>query len=62
MKKDNPGMTTSQIDLRLAAMEDSIKTANPSFVEARQKRIKLGIDLRGGEYACGSGGEYRKTA
>ncbi len=48
LKKDNPGMTTSQIDLRLAAMEDSIKTANPSFVEARQKRIKLGLDLQGG--------------
>ncbi len=48
LKKDHPGMTTSQIDLRLAAMEDSIKTANPSFVEARQKRIKLGLDLQGG--------------
>ncbi len=48
LKKDNPGMTTSQIDLRLAAMEDSLKTANPSFVEARQKRIKLGLDLQGG--------------
>jgi SecD/SecF fusion protein len=48
LKKDHPGMTTSQIDLRLAAMEDSLKTANPSFVEARQKRIKLGLDLQGG--------------
>ena len=48
LRKDHPGMTTSQIDLRLAAMEDSLKTANPSFVEARQKRIKLGLDLQGG--------------
>ncbi len=48
LKQNNPGMTTSQIDLRLAAMEDSIKNANPSFVEARQKRIKLGLDLQGG--------------
>ncbi len=48
LKQNNPGMTTSQVDLRLAAMEDSIKNANPSFVEARQKRIKLGLDLQGG--------------
>ncbi len=48
LKQNNPGMTSSQIDLRLAAMEDSIKNANPSFVEARQKRIKLGLDLQGG--------------
>ncbi len=48
IKKDNPALTTSQIDLRLAAVEDSIKNANPSYVEARKKRIKLGLDLQGG--------------
>lgn len=48
LKQNNPGMTSSQIDLRLAATEDSIKNANPSFVEARKKRIKLGLDLQGG--------------
>jgi preprotein translocase subunit SecD len=48
LRKNHPELTTSQIDLRIAAMEDSIKNANPSFVEARQKRIKLGLDLQGG--------------
>ncbi len=48
IKKDNPALTSSQVDLRLAAVEDSIKNANPSYVEARKKRIKLGLDLQGG--------------
>jgi SecD/SecF fusion protein len=48
LRKNHPELTTSQVDLRIAAMEDSIKNANPSFVEARQKRIKLGLDLQGG--------------
>ena len=48
LRKEDPNLTTSQIDLRLTAMEDSIKNANPSYVEARKKRIKLGLDLQGG--------------
>ncbi len=48
IKKNNPEITSSQLDLRIAAVEDSIKNANPSFVEASKKRIKLGLDLQGG--------------
>lgn len=48
LKKDNPDLTSNQIDNRLNTFEDSIKTANPSFAEARLKRIKLGLDLQGG--------------
>ncbi len=48
LKKNHPELTTSQIDLRIATMDDSIKNANPSYVEARKKRIKLGLDLQGG--------------
>jgi len=48
LKKNHPELTTSQIDLRVATMDDSIKNANPSYVEARKKRIKLGLDLQGG--------------
>jgi SecD/SecF fusion protein len=48
LRKEFPAMTTDQVNLRLAALEDSIKNANPSFVEARLKRIKLGLDLQGG--------------
>ena len=29
-------------------MEDSIKNADPSIMAAKQKRIKLGLDLQGG--------------
>ncbi len=47
-KKDNPSLTTSELDKRLRGVEDSIKNANPSFVSARSKRIKLGLDLQGG--------------
>lgn len=29
-------------------VEDSIKIADPSILEARKKRVKLGLDLQGG--------------
>lgn len=47
-KKDNPSLTTGELDKKLRSVEDSIKNANPSFVSARSKRIKLGLDLQGG--------------
>jgi SecD/SecF fusion protein len=37
-----------QIDQRLELIEDSVRNADPSIAEARQKRIKLGLDLQGG--------------
>jgi preprotein translocase subunit SecD len=48
IKKDDPALTTSEIDKRLQTVEDSMKNADPSFVSARSKRIKLGLDLQGG--------------
>lgn len=46
--KNNPALTKDQVDLRIKVFTDSIKSADPSIVEARQKRIKLGLDLQGG--------------
>lgn len=44
----DPNIAKKQLDSRLTIFEDSIKAANPSFNEAKQKRIKLGLDLQGG--------------
>lgn len=46
--KNNPDLTKDQIDSRIKVFTDSIKSADPSIAEARQKRIKLGLDLQGG--------------
>ncbi len=48
LKRNTPGITSSQIDQKILVFEDSIKSADPSIVEARKKRIKLGLDLQGG--------------
>lgn len=42
------GLSRIEIDRQLRAIEDSIKQEDPSVQEARQKRIKLGLDLQGG--------------
>jgi preprotein translocase subunit SecD len=44
--------TISEVDLEtiLTAKEDSIFASDPSFKDAREKRIKLGLDLQGGMY------------
>lgn len=46
--QNNPDLTKVQIERELRMIEDSIKLADPSIVEARMKRIKLGLDLQGG--------------
>ncbi len=48
LKTNNPGMTEAQIESRLSSLEDSLKSADPSIAETKQKRIKLGLDLQGG--------------
>ncbi|HSD62783.1 MAG TPA: protein translocase subunit SecD [Ignavibacteriaceae bacterium] len=48
LKKDDPSLTSNDVNKRLQTVEDSMKNANPSFVSARSKRIKLGLDLQGG--------------
>lgn len=46
--QNNPDLTKAQIDRELRVIEDSIKQADPAILEARMKRIKLGLDLQGG--------------
>ena len=46
--KLNPNITKDQLNKRLTLVEDSIKIADPSILEARKKRVKLGLDLQGG--------------
>ena len=48
LKKVNPGLSVDQLDNLLQTTSDSIKASDPSFREARAKRIKLGLDLQGG--------------
>jgi preprotein translocase subunit SecD len=48
IKELNPDIRTDLLNSRLREIEDSIKTADPSIQEARQKRVKLGLDLQGG--------------
>jgi preprotein translocase subunit SecD len=47
-KKQNPEITKEQLNRSITLVEDSIKAADPSILEARKKRIKLGLDLQGG--------------
>ena len=46
--KLNPNLTKDQLDQRVTLFEDSIKVADPSILDARKKRVKLGLDLQGG--------------
>lgn len=48
IKTNNPDYTKPQIERSLNVIEDSIKQADPSIMQARMKRIKLGLDLQGG--------------
>jgi len=48
VKKLNPDLSKEQIEQMVTLVEDSIKIADPSILEARKKRVKLGLDLQGG--------------
>jgi len=48
IKAANPGISKKELDQRLAAIEDSLKSSNPDYAKDKQKRIKLGLDLQGG--------------
>ncbi|HCY76325.1 MAG TPA: protein translocase subunit SecD [Ignavibacteriales bacterium] len=48
IKKLNPDISTDQLNKMVTLVEDSIKIADPSILEARKKRVKLGLDLQGG--------------
>ena len=48
VKKRNPDLSKDQVEKLVTLVEDSIKIADPSILEARKKRVKLGLDLQGG--------------
>ncbi|MCB0749362.1 MAG: protein translocase subunit SecD, partial [Ignavibacteriae bacterium] len=50
IKTSNKNLTDKQIESIIEFKEDSIRVADPSIKKAREKRIKLGLDLQGGMY------------
>ena len=50
LKTSSTTMSEADIEAVLSAKEDSIFSSDPSFKDAREKRIKLGLDLQGGMY------------
>lgn len=48
--KEHPNAKPTEVDKYLTQIEDSIRNADPSIKKAREKRIKLGLDLQGGMY------------
>ncbi len=49
-KAKEPTISEAKLKKLLAFKEDSIRVNNPDFKEAREKRLKLGLDLQGGMY------------
>ncbi len=50
IKVKNPTISEAKLQNLIAFKEDSIRVSNPSFKDAREKRLKLGLDLQGGMY------------
>ncbi|MBK7104047.1 MAG: protein translocase subunit SecD [Ignavibacteriae bacterium] len=50
IKTSNSNLSDEQIQNILEYKEDSIRVADPDIKAAREKRIKLGLDLQGGMY------------
>lgn len=48
VQKLNPDLSKDQVEKLVTLVEDSIKIADPSILESRKKRVKLGLDLQGG--------------
>lgn len=48
IQKLNPDLSKDQVEKMVTLVEDSIKIADPSILDARKKRVKLGLDLQGG--------------
>ena len=48
--KSNPTISQDNLNNYISYIEDSIRVNNPSMKSAREKRIKLGLDLQGGMY------------
>ena len=50
IKKSHPSISEAELKDLLAAKKDSILASNPKYRWAREKRVKLGLDLQGGMY------------
>ncbi len=48
LKKQFPDLPKDKIEQMVTLTEDSLKVADPSIIDARKKRVKLGLDLQGG--------------
>ena len=48
LKKEDPNISKQKLNTMIGLFEDSIKVAEPSIMEAKKKRMKLGLDLQGG--------------
>jgi protein-export membrane protein SecD/preprotein translocase SecF subunit len=46
----SPNLTSDEIESLVEFKEDSIRISDPSIKKAREKRVKLGLDLQGGMY------------
>ena len=50
IKNVNPDIAEDELEITLAFLEDSLTVGNEDIKSAREKRIKLGLDLQGGMY------------
>ncbi len=50
IKKSNPSISEVQLQEKINSIKDSILVNTPNYKSAREKRMKLGLDLQGGMY------------
>ncbi|NMB81205.1 MAG: protein translocase subunit SecD, partial [Ignavibacteria bacterium] len=50
IKKSNPVISSIELKDIIQTKKDSILASNPDYKSARDKRVKLGLDLQGGMY------------
>ncbi len=50
IQKNTPSITNAELKDLISSKKDSILTNNPEYRSAREKRVKLGLDLQGGMY------------
>ena len=48
IKKNNPSISAAELKDKRSAIKDSILANTPEYKSAREKRMKLGLDLQGG--------------
>jgi SecD/SecF fusion protein len=48
LKKEDPNISKQRMNTLIGLFKDSINVADPSILEAKKKRVKLGLDLQGG--------------